>query len=45
MLLMSLALAAIVHGTETRVARLEPDAVLLLLVYLGGLGAVWMVAV
>ncbi|HSJ83231.1 MAG TPA: sodium:calcium antiporter [Acidimicrobiia bacterium] len=44
-LLMSLALAAIVHGTETRVARLEPDAILLLLVYLGGLGAVWMVSV
>jgi cation:H+ antiporter len=44
-LLMSLALAAIVHGAETRVARLEPDAILLLLIYLGGLGAVWVVRV
>ena len=43
-LLMALALMAIVHGTETRVARLEPDAVLLLLVYLGSLYAVWSVS-
>lgn len=42
-LLMSLALAAIVHGTETRVARLEPDAVLLLVAYVGALVAVWTV--
>ena len=39
-LLMALALAAIVHG-ETRVHRLEPDAVLLLVVYAGCLYAVW----
>ena len=43
-LLMALALTAIVHGTETRVLRLEPDAVLLLLVYLGCLYAVWSVS-
>lgn len=42
-LLMALALAALVHGTETRVLRLEPDAVLLLLAYAGGLAAVWSV--
>jgi cation:H+ antiporter len=40
-LLMTLALAAIVYGAETRIGRLEPDAVLLLLVYLGTLVAVW----
>lgn len=40
-LLMALALAALVHGTETRVRRLEPDAVLLLVAYAGGLLAVW----
>src|SRR5690606_12369852 len=39
-LLMALALAAIVHG-ETRVHRLEPDAVLLLVVYAGCIYAVW----
>jgi cation:H+ antiporter len=39
-LLMSLALAALVHGEETRIGRLEPDAVLVLLVYAGGLVAV-----
>lgn len=33
-LLMTLALAAIVHGEETRIRRMEPDAVGLLLVYL-----------
>ncbi|MER3452479.1 MAG: hypothetical protein C4344_01985, partial [Acidimicrobiia bacterium] len=32
-LLMALALAAIVTGTETRVGRLEPDATVLLIVY------------
>lgn len=42
-LLMALALAALVHGTETRVSRLEPDAVLLLVAYLGGLYAIWSV--
>lgn len=40
-LLMSIALAAIVHGTEVRIRRLEPDATLLLIVYLGALFAVW----
>jgi cation:H+ antiporter len=40
-LLMALALAAIVHGGETRIARLEPDAILLLLAYLGTLAALW----
>lgn len=42
-LLMSVALSAIVHGTETRLRRLEPDAVFLLLVYVGALFAVWSV--
>ena len=42
-LLMALALAAIVHGAETRVRRLEPDAVLLLVAYAGALYAVWSV--
>lgn len=42
-LLMALALAALVHGTETRVRRLEPDAILLLVVYAGALFAVWSV--
>ena len=32
-LLMVIALAAIVHGAETRIARLEPDAMLLLAAY------------
>lgn len=40
-LMMALALAALVHGTETRARRLEPDALLLLLAYLGGLVAIW----
>lgn len=40
-LLMALAVAAVVHGTETRIARLEPDAVVLLLAYIGLLVAVW----
>jgi cation:H+ antiporter len=40
-LLMALALAALVHGTETRVRRLEPDAILLLVAYVGALYAVW----
>jgi cation:H+ antiporter len=42
-LLMALALSAIVHGAETRVRKLEPDAVLLLVVYVGALFAVWSV--
>ena len=42
-LLMAFALAALVHGTETRARRLEPDALLLLVVYLGGVYAVWSV--
>jgi hypothetical protein len=40
---MALALAAIVHGEETRISRLEPDALLLLLAYIGTLIAVWSV--
>ncbi len=40
-LLMGLSLAAIVHGKETRIQRLEPDAALLLVVYVGLLFAVW----
>lgn len=40
-LLMALALAAVIHGTETRIRRLEPDAVGVLLVYVLLLGAVW----
>ncbi len=40
-LLMSLALAALVHGVETRVRRLEPDAVLLLVIYVALLGVIW----
>ncbi|MBK5287096.1 MAG: sodium:calcium antiporter [Acidimicrobiia bacterium] len=42
-LLMALALAAIIQGSETRIGRLEPDALLVLLVYLGTLFAVWSV--
>jgi hypothetical protein len=40
MLLVSIALAAVVHGEETRIKRLEPDAVVLLLAYVGALVAV-----
>lgn len=40
-LLMPIALAALVHGTETRARRLEPDAVFLLIAYAGALFAVW----
>ena len=39
-ILMVLALAAIVHGEETRV-RVEPDAIVLLVAYCGCLVAVW----
>lgn len=42
-LLMALAVAAIVGGTETRIRRLEPDAIVLLLAYLGALAAVILV--
>jgi cation:H+ antiporter len=42
-LLMALAVTAIVHGEETRLGRLEPDAVLLLIAYAGSLVAVWSV--
>ncbi len=38
--LMALATAAIVSGTETRIGRFEPDAALVLLAYVGGLVAV-----
>lgn len=37
---MSIAPAAVVHGQETRIKRLEPDAVMLLLAYVGALVAV-----
>lgn len=40
-LLMAVALAAVVHGTETRIRRLEPDAVAVLVIYVLMLGAVW----
>ena len=40
-LLMALALSAVVHGAETRIRRLEPDATLLLVAYVGVLAAVW----
>jgi cation:H+ antiporter len=42
-LVMAMALAAIVHGAETRVRRLEPDAILLLMAYAGALFAIWSV--
>ncbi len=38
--LMAVALSAIVHGQETRMRRLEPDAIVLLLAYAATLGAV-----
>jgi len=40
-LLMAIALAAVVHGTRTRIRRLEPDAVLVLVAYVLLIGAVW----
>jgi cation:H+ antiporter len=40
-LLMAMALAAVIHGTETRIRRLEPDAVALLLSYALLQGAIW----
>lgn len=39
-LLMAFATAAIVTGTETRIGRFEPDAVLVLVAYVGGLIAI-----
>lgn len=39
-LLMALAASAIVGGTETRIKRSEPDAVVLLIAYVGALAAV-----
>lgn len=41
-LLMALAIAALVTGSESRIGRLEPDAVVLLLAYVGALVAVGM---
>jgi cation:H+ antiporter len=38
---MALALAAVVHGAEIRIRRLEPDAIAILFVYILLLGAVW----
>lgn len=40
-MLMAIALAAVVHGTRTRIRRLEPDAVALLATYVVLLAAVW----
>jgi cation:H+ antiporter len=40
-LMMALALAAVVHGERTRVSRFEPDAVLVLVVWVLLLGAVF----
>jgi cation:H+ antiporter len=40
-LLMAIALAAVAHGTLTRIRRLEPDAVLVLVTYVFLLGALW----
>lgn len=42
-LLTALAVAAMVGGTETRIRRLEPDAVILLIAYVGALAAVTLV--
>lgn len=44
MLLMALAVAVLVGGTETSIKRLEPDALLLLLAYVGALVAVMVVS-
>jgi len=40
-LLMAIALAAVVHGTRTRIRRLEPDAVAVLVTYVFLLAALW----
>jgi cation:H+ antiporter len=42
--LLSIALAAIVHGERTKANRLEPDAMVLLAAYLLMLGAIWVAA-
>ncbi len=44
LLLMALAIALVVGGTETRIKRLEPDAVLLLAAYMGCIAAIWSVS-
>jgi len=45
LLLMALAIALVVTGTETRIKRLEPDAVLVLAAYAGCLTALWAVSI
>ncbi|HLE78751.1 MAG TPA: hypothetical protein VI687_00020 [Candidatus Limnocylindrales bacterium] len=40
-LLMAIALAAVVHGTRTRIRRLEPDAFVVLVAYVVLIGAIW----
>ncbi len=40
-LLMAIALAAVVHGTRTRIRRLEPDAVAVLVTYVVLVAALW----
>jgi len=40
-LLMAYSMSAIVHGLETRIRRLEPDAVVLLVLYGSMLGVLW----
>ena len=40
-LLMAIALAAVVHGTRTRIRRLEPDAIVVLVAYVVLIGAIW----
>ena len=42
-LMIALAVAAIVGGTETRIRRMEPDAIVLLIAYIGALAAVSLV--
>ncbi|HEX7100421.1 MAG TPA: hypothetical protein VF377_14425 [Acidimicrobiia bacterium] len=43
-LLTAIALAAIVHGAETRIYRMEPDAIVILAMYVVGMCAVWAVS-
>ena len=43
-LLMAIALAAVVHGTRTRIRRLEPDAIAVLVTYVVLLAALWRTA-
>jgi cation:H+ antiporter len=40
-LMMAVALAAVIHGEETRIRRLEPDAVLVLVIWASLLGAIY----